>query len=386
MYQKVLELRQGQNPHQTKAWAGIRGGIEKFPVTILNGKPGAINMMEIWRGADVVTELSQTFSGKEAAVVLKHKIPAGSAIGLSLDPVQKQMYFCKQDNPSTLAAAYYRAEGTDPIASYGGTVVFSHEVDESAARAMRFRYTDVIAAPGFAPEAFEMLKGKKDGRIVLATFDPFYQPPLNELVEDQGRALGYERSDYTVTDDLLEDVVGGQLTDDQRRDLKLAVVVSKYVKSNSTVYALDGQTTGIMGGQQSRADSIAWAGEKSLIWLARQMPKVLALDVDDLKDYHQKVHAKVARVKKLFDGASSRKKRRRIEKLLRLRKIPGFRIATDGNMPFEDNIEMVNRYGGKVVLDPKVPAKGKRSDEIDAAAKKHGIIRVRFPYRMFCET
>ncbi|MDD5181595.1 MAG: hypothetical protein PHC66_00285 [Candidatus Nanoarchaeia archaeon] len=379
------KLKYGINPHNGNA--SMRMSKKGYPIEILNGNPGTVNLLEALRGIGLVAEIDKTFD-MPAAAALKHKNAAGAAIGLPLDDVYKNIYFCADKKLTQLAAAYLRAEGTDPKSAYGGTTCLSRTIDVPTALEMKKRVIDVVVAPGYEPEALEILKKKKESRMVIIQYDPKYELPPQHTINEGDVEFTFDRDNYKVTNELLEDVVGAPLTENETRDLKLGAVIAKYTKSNKTIYTIDGQTAGVMPGQMSRVDSIRWAGEKSIMWLLRQSEEVQNIKpiADKLsKSMYDKIQLQTQIVETFLNGKTKTEKRVMIKDVMENRKWDSFRATTCGFLPFVDNItEAYNNCVGSI-LYPKAPSKGIRFPEISEEAKKVGIKLCLFPYRLFRE-
>jgi phosphoribosylaminoimidazolecarboxamide formyltransferase/IMP cyclohydrolase len=388
-YKKVRDLKYGQNPHQNGAEFGIVNG--ECPLKFLNGNPGIVNAMEAVRGYKLVRALDVAFD-MPAAAVLKHKNPAGAAIAVPLDDVMRRTYFCEDKKLSKLSTAYLRADGTDPKSAYGGTIALSREVDVPTALAIRPRVVDVVVAPAYQEEAFNILKEKKDGKLVIATFNPNYAPSKTVVVREDDIEFRFNRNDYTVNDALLEDVVGAPLTAEEKRDIKVGVVIAKYTKSNKTIYVLDGQSAGIMPCQQSRVDSMRWAGDKAVNWLFRQSQRVESIDVSKLKLY-DKIEKQTGDITKMFDGKTSSGFSTRTEiirdtirDMLKYREKGNFNAVTCGFLPFEDCVTEAYNHGVGTIAYPKAPGKGIRFENVAESAKSKNMKLCLFPYRLFEET
>lgn len=383
-----MELKYGENPNQKPAKVtSIQGVVESWeglPFEVVNGTPGVVNIKESLRGWKLVKELDETFD-LPAAAALKHINPAGAAIAVELDDVLKEAYFCGKKEISPLATAYYRADGTDPKSAYGGTVCLSRKVDYATALALKSRVVDVIVAPEFEQEALELISKKKEGKIVILKMDPKYMASEKVKVVEDDLAFEFDRNDYKVTDELLTDC-RTELSDDAKRDLKVGVVIAKYTKSNKTIYTLDGQSTGIMACQQSRVDSMRWAGDKSTIWLLRQHHKVLGIKKDEKLTMYERISEQTKAIENMLDGKTKADKAQTIEALLEQRNFDSFRAVTCGFLPFADCVDEANMHGVGTILYPKVPVKGVRFDEIAKCADECSINLVLFPYRLFLES
>jgi AICAR transformylase/IMP cyclohydrolase PurH len=386
-YEKVRDLKYGINPHQKPAEVGARNNV-KFPGEFINGNPGTVNTMELLRSMKLVTELDRTFD-MPAAAAFKHINPAGAAIAVPLDVVLKRMYFCEDVELSGLSLAYLRADGTDPKSAYGGTVALSRKVDVPTANAIKPRVVDVVVAPDYEPDALAILKKKKDGKMVIAKYDQSYVPPsIVSIVEDDFE-FKHERNNYAVTDALLEDVIGKPLSEEEKRDLKVGIVIAKYTKSNKTIYTLDGQSTGIMPCQQSRVDSMRWAGDKSVMWLLRQIPHFSELKGPKIYDTIQLQTDAVENLLDSKDGSDAKSRKAKVREVIQAtleqRGLPGFRAVTCGFLPFADCVVEAHNHHVGTILYPKVPSIGVRFKDVKKTAEELNIKLCLFPYRLFVE-
>lgn len=282
---KELELKYGCNPNQKPARVFMEEG--DLPFTVLNGKPGYINLLDALNSWQLVKEVKKA-TGEVCAASFKHVSPAGVAVGTPLSEVERQMYFVKESNDqlSPVANAYIKARGSDRMSSYGDFCALSDVCDAITAKLIKREVSDGIIAPGYTDEALEILKTKKRGNYCVIQIDPNYVP--NEIERKQVFGVTFEqgRNNIEITPDLFTDIVSKNkdLPDFAIRDLIISMITLKYTQSNSVCYVKDGQAIGIGAGQQSRIHCTRLAGDKADKWYLRQSPQVLNLQfVDTLK-------------------------------------------------------------------------------------------------------
>ncbi|KAF2842662.1 bifunctional purine biosynthesis protein ADE17 [Patellaria atrata CBS 101060] len=278
-----ISLRYGANPHQKPAAAYMKDA--KLPFRTLCGAPGYINLLDALNAWPLVKELSQAFPGHAAAASFKHVSPAGAAIDVKLSEVERKVYMVDDieglEN-SPLAQAYARARGADRMSSFGDMIALSHEVDVTTAKIISREVSDGIIAPGYAPEALEILKRKKGGKYLILQIDPEYEPPTQETRMAYGIYLTQQRNDARISPvDTFGDIIvpqnSGPLKESALRDLTVATIALKYTQSNSVCYALNGQVVGLGAGQQSRIHCTRLAGDKADNWWMRFNPRTLDL-------------------------------------------------------------------------------------------------------------
>ncbi len=275
-----LELKYGCNPNQKPARIFMRDGSD-LPVTVLNGKPGYINFLDAFNSWQLVKELKEAL-GLPAAASFKHVSPTSGAVGLPLSPELKKACFV-DDVPgldeSPLACAYARARGTDRLCSFGDWAALSEICDGTTARLIQREVSDGVIAPGYTPEALEILKTKRKGNYNIVQIDPGYVPAPQETKEVYGITFEQGRNEFKIGPWLLENLVTANkdLPESAKRDLIVALITLKYTQSNSVCYAVDGQAIGVGAGQQSRIHCTRLAGTKADTWFLRQHPKVLSL-------------------------------------------------------------------------------------------------------------
>lgn len=282
---KELELKYGCNPNQKPARVFMEEG--DLPFTVLNGKPGYINLLDALNSWQLVKEVKKA-TGEVCAASFKHVSPAGVAVGTPLSEVERQMYFVKESNEelTPVANAYIKARGSDRMSSYGDFCALSDVCDEVTAKLIKREVSDGIIAPGYTDEALEILKTKKRGNYCVIQIDSNYVPAEIERKQVFGVTFEQGRNNIEITPDLFTDIVSENkdLPDFAIRDLIISMITLKYTQSNSVCYVKDGQAIGIGAGQQSRIHCTRLAGDKADKWYLRQSPQVLNLQfVDTLK-------------------------------------------------------------------------------------------------------
>ncbi len=272
-----LSLRYGTNPQQAFARVFMRDGAN-LPMTVLGGSPGYINLLDGLNAWQLVREL-KAVTGLPGAASFKHVSPAGAAVGLPLDETLKQAYFVADSELSPLAAAYARARGADRLCSFGDFIAPSDIVDVLTAKLIAREVSDGVIAPGYEPQALEILRQKKRGKYAIVQIDPAYEAPVSEIRDVFGVTFEQSRHARLVTPADFNNIVtrNKNLPDSALRDLQIAWVVLKYTQSNSVAFVKDGQTIGVGAGQQSRVHCVRLAGQKADLWRLRQHPVVLML-------------------------------------------------------------------------------------------------------------
>ena len=275
-----FELKYGCNPNQKPSRIFMKNGAD-LPITVLNGRPGYINFLDAFNAWQLVKELKEAL-GLPAATSFKHVSPTSAAVGLPLSDALKKACFVDEVedlDASPLACAYVRARGTDRLCSFGDWVALSDVCDVTTAKLLAREVSDGIIAPGYEPEALEILKGKRKGNYNIVEIDPNYVPAPIETKDVYGITFEQGRNEFKIGEHLLENIVTANkdLPDSAKRDLIVALITLKYTQSNSVCYAVDGQAIGVGAGQQSRIHCTRLAGTKADTWLMRQHPKALNL-------------------------------------------------------------------------------------------------------------
>ncbi len=391
---KSFELKYGCNPNQKPASIYMKDGSD-LPITILNGRPGYINFLDAFNSWQLVKELKAVF-GIPAAASFKHVSPAGAAIGLPLEPALKKACFV-EDFPgldgSPLACAYVRARGTDRLCSFGDWVALSDVCDAATARLMAREVSDGVIAPGYEPEALEILKQKRKGGYNIVQIDPDYVPALQETKDVFGITFQQGRNNFEINRDLLSNVVTAnkELPEHAVRDLIIALITLKYTQSNSVCYAFNGQTIGVGAGQQSRIHCTRLAGTKADTFLLRQHPKTLALPFlpslgipqrDNVTDGYINGNEEDVCAEGVWEKYFSH----RPEPLTAQDKaawLAGFRevsLGSDAFFPFADNVQRAYASGVRYIAQPGGSI---RDDLVIAECDKNGMAMAFTGMRLF---
>ena len=388
-----FQLKYGTNPNQKPARIFMADGSD-LPVTILNGKPGYINFLDAFNSYQLVRDLKKAL-GQPAAASFKHVSPAGAAIGLPLDETLRKMYHISAEAElSPLACAYARARGADRMSSFGDWIALSDVCDLATAKLIQHEVSDGIIAPGYDADALEVLKSKKKGNYNIVAIDPDYIPAPLERRTVFGVTFEQGRQDLEISvDTMLQNFVteNKTVTDAQKRDLIMSLIVLKYTQSNSVCYVQDGQTIGVGAGQQSRIHCTRLAGQKADNWQLRHMDKVLNLpfrdDVakpnrDNAIDVYigdtpedvigDDVWAETFTVQPAPLTAE--------EKKAWLSKVTNVALGSDAFFPFGDNIERARRSGVTAIVQPGGSI---RDDQVIATCNKYGIAMAFCGIRLF---
>ncbi len=384
-------LKYGCNPNQKPSRIYMESG--ELPITVLNGKPGYINLLDAFNGWQLVRELKQA-TGMCAATSFKHVSPAGAAVGAPLSDTLKQIYFVDDlEELSPLASAYARARGADRMSSYGDFIALSDVCDVPTAKMIQREVSDGIIAPGYEPEALEILKSKRKGTYNIIQIDESYEPAPIERKQVFGVTFEQGRNDLKIDNALLEHVVtdNQNIPDDKKRDLLISLITLKYTQSNSVCYVKDGQAIGIGAGQQSRIHCTRLAGNKADNWWLRQSPQVLGLQfVDGIRradrDNAIDVYISDEYMDVLADGAWEQifKVKPAVftkeEKQAWLAKNTDVCLGSDAFFPFGDNIERAKKSGVAYIAQPGGSI---RDDNVIETCNKYGIAMAFTGIRLF---
>lgn len=385
-----LSLKYGCNPNQKPARVYIDG---ELPITVLNGNPGYINLLDALNGWQLVKELKAA-TELPAATSFKHVSPAGAAVGLPLSDVLKKIYWVEDlGELSPLACAYARARGADRMSSFGDFISLSDTCDEDTARLVAREVSDGIIAPDYTEKALEILKGKRKGSYNIIKIDESYVPEPIERKQVFGITFEQGRNELKIDKKLLENVVTVNKTipESAKIDLIISLITLKYTQSNSVCYVKDGQAIGIGAGQQSRIHCTRLAGQKADNWLLRQYPKVLELDfLDEIsrpnRDNAIDVYISEDFEDVLADGAWQTLFKTKPEVLSReekrawLDKQSGVALGSDAFFPFSDNIDRAKRSGVSYIAQPGGSI---RDDLVIEACDKYGIAMAFTGIRLF---
>lgn len=388
---KELELKYGCNPNQKPSRIFVENG--ELPIEVLNGKPGYINFLDAFNGWQLVKELKEA-TGHPAATSFKHVSPAGAAIGLPLSDVEKKIYWVDDlGDLSPLACAYARARGADRMSSFGDFISLSDVCDADTANMIKREVSDGVIAPGYEPEALEILKTKKKGNYNIIKIDPAYKPDPIERKQVFGITFEQGRNEMPIDEEFLGKLVteNKDVPEDAKRDLIIALITLKYTQSNSVCYVKGGQAIGIGAGQQSRIHCTRLAGQKADNWLLRQCPKVLNLPFkEDVgrpnRDNAIDVYMSDDYADVLEDGQWQQFFTEQPEPLTReekrewLDKMDGVALGSDAFFPFSDNVQRAHRSGVKYIAQPGGSI---RDDLVIEACNEYGIAMYFSGMRLF---
>ena len=386
-----LELKYGCNPNQKPSKIFMKEG--ELPITVLNGRPGYINLLDALNSWQLVKELKEA-TGLPSAASFKHVSPAGAAVGLPLSDTDRKIYFVEQQGElSPIACAYIRARGADRLCSYGDWAALSDICDADTANYLRGEVSDGIIAPGYTDEALEILRSKKKGNYNVVQIDPEYAPAEIECKDVFGVTFQQGRNNYKISRELLDNIVTANkdLPDQAAIDMMVALITLKYTQSNSVCYVKDGQAIGVGAGQQSRIHCTRLAGNKADNWYLRQHPKVLSLQfVDDIRrpdrdnaidiytsDEYMDVLAegewqKVFKVKP--EVLTAEEKRSWIETQ------SGVTCGSDAFFPFGDNVKRAYKSGVEYIVEPGGSI---RDDNVIETADSYGMVMAFTGMRLF---
>ena len=388
-----FQLKYGTNPNQKPARIFMADGGE-VPVTILNGRPGYINFLDALNSYQLVKDLKKAL-GLPAAASFKHVSPAGAAVGLPLDDTLRRMYHIDAKMElSPLACAYARARGADRMSSFGDWIALSDVCDLATAQLIKHEVSDGIIAPGYDDDALEVLKSKKKGNYNIVAIDPDYTPAPLERRTVYGVTFEQGRQDLDISaDTMLTNIVtkAKDLTEDQKRDLVMSLIVLKYTQSNSVCYVQGGQTIGVGAGQQSRIHCTRLAGQKADNWQLRHMPKVLDLPFrDDItkpnRDNAIDVYIGDTPEDVIGDDVWAETFTEQPapltadEKKAWLSQVHGVSLGSDAFFPFGDNIERARRSGVDSIVQPGGSI---RDQQVIDTCDKYGIVMAFCGIRLF---
>ena len=387
-----LQLKYGCNPNQKPSRIFMSDGTD-LPITVLGGKPGYINFLDAFNGWQLVKELKEA-TGLPAAASFKHVSPAGAAVGLPLTDTLAKIYWVDDlGELSPLACAYARARGADRMSSFGDFISLSDVCDTDTAKIIKREVSDGVIAPGYEPEALEILKSKKNGNYNIIQIDPDYVPDPIERKQVFGITFEQGRNELAINPDLLSNVVteNKEIPDEAKIDLMISLITLKYTQSNSVCYAKGGQAIGIGAGQQSRVHCTRLAGQKADNWFLRQAPQVLNLQfVDGIRradrDNAIDVYIGDDYMDVLADGRweSVFKVKPPVftkeEKRAWLDQMQDVALGSDAFFPFGDNIDRAFKSGVKYVAQPGGSV---RDDNVIEACNKYNMAMAFTGIRLF---
>ena len=391
---KVFELKYGCNPNQKPAKIFMHDGSD-LPIEILSGRPGYINFLDAFNAWQLVKELKDIL-GLPAVTSFKHVSPTSAAVGIKLPEKLKKACFVDDIeglDDSPLACAYARARGTDRMCSFGDWVALSDVCDVTTATMIKREVSDGIIAPGYEPEALEILKSKRKGNYNIVQIDSNYVPDPIEHKQVFGITFEQGRNNFRIDRELLQNLVteNKDLTDEAARDLIVALITLKYTQSNSVCYAVDGQAIGVGAGQQSRIHCTRLAGSKADTWFLRQSDKVLNLPfkptlgrpdrdnvIDGYINQNEEDVCADGNWQKYFTVQPSPFTKE--EQAAYLATIDGIALGSDAFFPFSDNIERAKRSGVKYIAEPGGSI---RDDLVIECADKYGMVMAFTGMRLF---
>ncbi len=389
MSQDGLSLRYGCNPHQSDARAYSPSG--KLPFAVLNGAPGYINLLDALNSWQLVRELKEALN-LPAAASFKHLSPAGAAVAVPISDALQRAYFVDDLDLSPMATAYARARGADRLSSFGDWVALSDEVDQPTARLLSREVSDGIIAPGYQPEAFDILKKKKGGSYVILQMDESYVPAGPETRDVFGVVLEQTRNTKAINTDILTNIVtkNKEISPEAQRDMLLATIVLKYTQSNSMCFAFDGQVIGNGAGQQNRLACTDIAAGKAEAWYLRQHPDILNFKFRRGLKRPEKINA----IEAYLRGNMTDEEHRIWESCFDtvplflsedarrawIGQMDDIVLSSDAFIPFRDNIDRAARTGVKYVVETGGSV---RDDDVIAACDEYGMLLVITGVRLF---
>ena len=389
---RELELKYGCNPNQKPSRIYMEEG--ELPIKVLNGKPGYINFLDAFNGWQLVKELKKA-TGLPAATSFKHVSPAGAAVGLPMSDVEKKIYWVDDMDMefTPLANAYARARGADRMSSFGDFISLSDVCDVATAKIIKREVSDGVIAPGYEPEALEILKAKKKGNYNVIEIDENYVPKELERKEVFGITFEQGRNELKIDEDFFSNIVteNKEIPEAAKIDLAISMITLKYTQSNSVCYAKGGQAIGIGAGQQSRIHCTRLAGSKADNWWLRQSPQVLGLQfVDGIgradRDNSIDLYIGEDYMDVLADGAWEKIFKvkpevfTREEKRAWLDQLEDVALGSDAFFPFGDNIERAHKSGVKYVAEPGGSI---RDDNVIETCNKYGMAMAFTGIRLF---
>lgn len=388
---KELELKYGCNPNQKPSRIFMNEG--ELPIEVLNGKPGYINFLDAFNGWQLVRELKKA-TGLPAATSFKHVSPAGAAVGLPLSEIESKIYWVDDlGELSPLASAYARARGADRMSSYGDFIALSDVCDVSTAAIIKREFSDGIIAPGYEPEALEMLKGKKIGSYAIIQIDPNYEPAPIEHKEVFGVTFEQGRNDLNIDEHFFDNIVteNKDLPKKAKIDMAIAMITLKYTQSNSVCFVKNGQAIGVGAGQQSRIHCVRLAGQKADNWLLRQAPQVLNLPfIEGMKRANRDNAIDLYIGEDYMDVLADGKWESiftekppvftKEEKQAWLAQASDITLGSDAFFPFDDNIERAAKSGVKYVAQPGGSI---RDQDVIDACNRHNMVMSFTGIRLF---
>ena len=391
---KEFELKYGCNPNQKPSKIFMEDGSD-LPIEILCGRPGYINFLDAFNSWQLVKELKEAL-GMPAATSFKHVSPTSAAVGIPMSAELKKACFVDDIeglDESPLATAYARARGTDRMSSFGDWIALSDVCDVTTATLIKREVSDGVIAPGYEPEALEILKSKRGGNYNIVKIDPDFVPNPQEKKTVYGITFEQGRNNFKIDNELLSEIVteNKEMPEEAKRDLIISLITLKYTQSNSVCFAKDGQAIGVGAGQQSRIHCTRLAGNKADIWHLRQHEKVLnlpfldtvgrpdrdnAIDVYLSEDYEDVIGD--GNWEKLFTKKPEAFPR--AEQREYLSNLSGVALGSDAFFPFGDNIERAAKSGVTYIAEPGGSI---RDDNVIEVCNKYNMVMAFTKMRLF---
>ncbi len=389
---REIELKYGCNPNQKPARIFMEDGSE-LPVRVLSGRPGYINFLDALNGWQLVSELRRA-TGLPAAASFKHVSPAGAAVGVPLSDVERKACFVEKAKLTPLACAYARARGADRMSSFGDWVSLSDECDLATAKLISREVSDGVIAPGYTPEALEVLVNKRKGAYNVVEIDPSYVPAALERKQVFGVTFEQGHNSVEINEAMLQNLptANKEIPDSARRDLIIALITLKYTQSNSVCYAENGMAIGVGAGQQSRIHCTRLAGNKADLWHLRQHPKVQTLQFAEGLGRSERDNTIDLYLSNEESGdvlgddvwqnffAVRPEPLTAEEKKAWLAKFSGVALGSDAFFPFGDNVERAHRSGVSYIAQPGGSI---RDDHVIATCDKYNIAMAFTGLRLF---
>ncbi|MBO4446310.1 MAG: phosphoribosylaminoimidazolecarboxamide formyltransferase [Clostridia bacterium] len=388
---KEFELKYGCNPNQKPAKIYMRDGSD-LPIEILSGRPGYINFLDAFNSWQLVKELKEAL-GLPAVTSFKHVSPTSAAVGIPMSDTLKKACFVEDVELTPLATAYARARGTDRMCSFGDWVALSDVCDVATATLIKREVSDGVIAPGYEPEALEILRTKRNGNYNIVKIDSSYVPEVQETKQVFGITFEQGRNNFKIDESLLSNIVTAnkELPSSAKRDLIIALITLKYTQSNSVCFAVDGQAIGVGAGQQSRVHCVRLAGSKADTWFLRQCDKVLSLPfkddigrperdnvIDGYINQNEEDVCADGNWQKYFKSQPS--PLTAADKEAFLSQQTGVALGSDAFFPFADNIERAKKSGVSYIAEPGGSI---RDDLVIAKADEYGMTMAFTGMRLF---
>ena len=391
---KEFELKYGCNPNQKPSRIFMNDGKE-LPIKILSGRPGYINFLDAFNAWQLVKEIKEA-TGMCAATSFKHVSPTSAAVGKPLPEKMKKSCFVDDIeglDESPLACAYARARGTDRMSSFGDFIALSDVCDVTTAKIIQREVSDGVIAPGYEPEALEILKTKRKGSYNIIEIDPDYVPEETERKQVFGIVFEQGRNNYKIDKSLLTNIVtkNKELPESAAIDMQIALITLKYTQSNSVCFAADGQAIGVGAGQQSRIHCTRLAGTKADLWNLRMNDKVLSLDFLPTVGRPERNNVIDIYLSEDFEDVTAEGNWQKYfaskpavftkeEQKAYLSTITGVTLASDAFFPFDDNIERAHRSGVSYIVEPGGSV---RDDVVIETADKYNMVMAFTGMRLF---